>query len=632
MLSRTPGFVLDEGARVRGLAGGSGNVLIDGRRPSAKADGLSDALKQIPAAHVERIEIVRGAQSNELSGQTIVANIVRRADAKGSGSVAVTLERAPQGRVFPNLEANYSAPIGAWQASVSGTFMLEYHPIEGLYRLTDGSGDLVGTRRETIGERYRQETLSGALAGPVAGGTLALNGRYDRRNVRETQALTSFAGEPASTPGSTSDLTIRDRISRTELGGDWSRRLGRDWSMKVTGFFGAETADQDQDRDGRNLLPGESFAERLRSRQTSREVIGRAVLSRQGTHALLPEVGFEIAENRLDSRLTGAVTTDGVEMPLMLPAADVRVRELRGEAFATLRATVAKAWTLEGGMALERSRISVTGDAENHRTLTFWKPSVAMLWNPGPDTQVRLGLRRTVGQLEFTDFAASVVAIDNRPLGGNPDLRPAQETKLSLGIDKRHSNDGAVSIELYHSWHRNLLEYILLDDGTQALGNIARGRSWGATAKITQPLEFLLEGARLQIDGEVRMTRLDDPVTGRSRRFNNTIPHELTIAIRHDIKDWRAAWGIEYTAANTAYFYYSDELMADRLEPVWEAFAEKTFGATKLKVSIYGLGDERFSRNRSFYTPSLDGTLASTESRSRERGGAYVIATASRQF
>jgi outer membrane receptor protein involved in Fe transport len=176
MLSRTPGFVLDEGARVRGLAGGSGNVLIDGRRPSAKADGLSDALKQIPAAHVERIEIIRGAQSNELSGQTIVANIVRRADAKGSGSVAVTVERAPQGRVFPNLEANYSAPIGAWQASVSGTFMLEYHPIEGLYRLTDGSGDLVGTRRETIGERYRQETLSGALAGPVAGGTLALNG------------------------------------------------------------------------------------------------------------------------------------------------------------------------------------------------------------------------------------------------------------------------------------------------------------------------------------------------------------------------------------------------------------------------------------------------------------------------
>jgi len=44
MVRRTPGFVIDEGDEaVRGFGGSSGNVLIDGARPSSKA-GMLDAL------------------------------------------------------------------------------------------------------------------------------------------------------------------------------------------------------------------------------------------------------------------------------------------------------------------------------------------------------------------------------------------------------------------------------------------------------------------------------------------------------------------------------------------------------------------------------------------------------------
>src|SRR5262245_59505459 len=63
MVRQTPGFTLDEGEARRGLSGAVGNVLVDGRRPSAKEQTLEEILQRIPAAQVQGIEILRGAQT-----------------------------------------------------------------------------------------------------------------------------------------------------------------------------------------------------------------------------------------------------------------------------------------------------------------------------------------------------------------------------------------------------------------------------------------------------------------------------------------------------------------------------------------------------------------------------------------
>ena len=63
MVNQVPGFQLEGGFnnnRVRGFANTAGNVLIDDRRPSAKRDSLGNILTRIPAASVERIELIRG--------------------------------------------------------------------------------------------------------------------------------------------------------------------------------------------------------------------------------------------------------------------------------------------------------------------------------------------------------------------------------------------------------------------------------------------------------------------------------------------------------------------------------------------------------------------------------------------
>jgi hypothetical protein len=60
MISRCPAFRFDGGdSDVRGFSGATGNVLIDGKRPTSKSESLEAILRRIPARSVVRIELIR---------------------------------------------------------------------------------------------------------------------------------------------------------------------------------------------------------------------------------------------------------------------------------------------------------------------------------------------------------------------------------------------------------------------------------------------------------------------------------------------------------------------------------------------------------------------------------------------
>src|ERR1051325_9214832 len=68
IVQHTPGFTLDLGATqtvtgtvdVRGFAGTAGNVVINGARPSTKAETLDTLLARIPASRVKKVEVGPG--------------------------------------------------------------------------------------------------------------------------------------------------------------------------------------------------------------------------------------------------------------------------------------------------------------------------------------------------------------------------------------------------------------------------------------------------------------------------------------------------------------------------------------------------------------------------------------------
>lgn len=110
MLRQVPGFTIREGEEARGLGQASGNVLVNSRRLSSKSDDIYTQLSRIPAATVERIELVDGATLDipGLTGQ--VANVVARSSTFSG-----------QFRYSPEFRPHYADPrYTSGEVSVSG--------------------------------------------------------------------------------------------------------------------------------------------------------------------------------------------------------------------------------------------------------------------------------------------------------------------------------------------------------------------------------------------------------------------------------------------------------------------------------------------------------------------------------
>ena len=80
---RVPGFTLDLGnTDTRGFAGAAGNVVINGARPSSKAESLEANLTRIPASRVIRVEVGPGdLYGSEYAGKSQVLNVLLSTDA-----------------------------------------------------------------------------------------------------------------------------------------------------------------------------------------------------------------------------------------------------------------------------------------------------------------------------------------------------------------------------------------------------------------------------------------------------------------------------------------------------------------------------------------------------------------------
>src|SRR6476661_10604456 len=101
IVQRIPGFSLDlgnssaaSGVDVRGFAGTAGNVVINGARPSSKAETLDTTLSRIPAQRVVRVELGPGDLfGSDYAGKSQVLNVVLSQEAGIDGNVAAAAKR-----------------------------------------------------------------------------------------------------------------------------------------------------------------------------------------------------------------------------------------------------------------------------------------------------------------------------------------------------------------------------------------------------------------------------------------------------------------------------------------------------------------------------------------------------------
>jgi len=623
IIDRIPGFSFDPGDNLRGFGAAAGNVLVDGVRPTSKSGGIEDALTRIPANDVARIEVIRGAAgTSEATGQSLVANIIR----VGQGRVAswrLKIERNSEGTINPLFEGSLAAPLGDWSTSTKLTAFWEEFDLVGRRDRFDANGNLTLAQTEDRPSVLTEGFISSEAIRQFDIDTLTLSARAGISGfLPDTERFQFDDREPDAVPDGSVTIDFDSVRWTGEASVDWVRKLSNDWSFKMLLLATAAPLDQTTSIRNERPVPLFSGGSNFRNRQFPIESIIRSTMARAGNRKLKPEFGMELAYNRLDSEFELlSIDADGSASPVLLPAANVLVEEIRAEAFSNLIWAMSPQWTVETGIAIEASSISVSGDAENKQSFFFAKPFANLLYRPSESLQVQLSMRRSVGQLDFGDFAASADGEQDREFGGNPDLAPDQNWRASMSADWRRESSGALNIELFHEWRDNVLEQVRLPSDAFGLGNAGSARVWGLIASASVQMQPIIPGGLLEVRATLQDSKFMDPLIGRTRDLNNIPTPSITMNFRQDIPVLQWSWGINYIVVRNNDFFFGNELSRFREGSQLELFAETTrYFDIKSRLALRGVGGRNFRTERLFFSPDRAGSFIGTEQVDRDRG------------
>ncbi|WP_293900063.1 TonB-dependent receptor [Phenylobacterium sp.] len=633
MVLRVPGFAFDKGVVVRGLAGSSGNVLIDGQPPVSKNDGLDDILKRIPAASVERIELIRGgAPGIDMDGRTILANVVRRQTAGFRGAISPSMFFIYNGKVLPSLrfegQWRWSGGRAAEFSQVLGTGILpnNEYGIGSRFRYNaDGS---VRLHSHVDGYSYgaRINTTAGYET-PLFGGHAHLNGAliFNPGSVEIYDHYRSLAGL---------EYEFDDNQKRqVELGGRFNRPLNDRVGLETTGFqqFSHLTTTVH--------FEGPGLTRNFRLDRQSTESTGRVQFRLRGPPGVTLETGAEGAFNHLDSKTDLTVNSRAIAVP----AANVQVEELRGEVFARGTWQATSTLTLEAGVRQEASQVTSDGDLVLRKSLHFLKPRAALTWAPDGLSQFRLRVEREVGQLNFDDFVASSnVASTGTVVAGNPDLTPQQAWVYEAAYERRFWGAGAALLTVRHFDITDTVDRGPARDGRGAIirdpltgqaaadrpDNIGPGTKDEIQASLTVPLQrFGIRAAQLKLQSTWRDTQVTDPITGRSREISGQHPIDWEGHYSQDLPRWNATWGIDAIGGYRERFFRLAEIETKKYSTWVVVYGEyKPRPDLSIRVEVNGVTLRNARRIREVYVgPRNLGRLDYTDERSAEFRGSVNV-------
>ncbi len=608
MIERLPGFVLESGEMgVRGFGQAAGNVVINGQRPSSKSDSLATVLSRIPASRVLRIEIASGNSFGaDYTGKSQVANIVLNEQSGIAGTLEAKMERESSGRIRPTILA--SAVLNRGVSSFSASFSLESmaYSEDGIDLVTElPSGRLVETSEVFSNSREPYKIASVGWAYELDEDESAhINASY----LIDPWPIDQFSRRVAANGDVRDEIYRQDHIWHTyELSGDLTQPL-LGGAIKLNAL--ATRRDRANDDvsltfDGADLIGGNQHLldDRLEER------VGRVSWTRDKLRGWTVEIGGEAAYNELTSE-TGlfSIDADDERTRIDLPIENAVISERRGELFARASTGLSSNLNLDLGVTYEYSELELTGDAVANRSLGFFKPNVALDWQPGA-WQVSFSARRTVAQLEFGDFVSVAELNDGRVSGGNADLEPQRAWEFLLNASRPILGDGRVQIDLGHDRISKLQDRVPTEGGFDAPGNLGTGTRSFATLNVDIPLARIgIAGGRLSGSATYLDTSVVDPYTLEPRPFSGGPFKEISTfaysaAFRQDFDTF--AWGVDVKGATATTSFRRSELdKYQNINPNVSAFIEyRPTRQLTTSIGVSNLFDVPVKRWRDMYDP-----------------------------
>lgn len=626
MISRIPGFQLQDGDDKRGLGQGGANLLINGKRLSGKTDPR-DQLGRITAPNVIRIEIVDGASLSipGLSGQ--VANVITK-----NKGVTGTWEWRPEWRnkLQPDLlDGQVSISGEKGNLSYSATLKNES------FRNGNFGPESLYTPDGVVFE-IRDEVQIFNGDNPGASLDLTWTPKTDHvGNLNLEYNLFNFNGREISQrravlPRGIDQETLFSRAEdewNFEVGGDYELPVGPG-KLKSIGYYRFERSPTISRFDIFDPVVGQTDGIRFFQDADEAEAIARTEYSWSPAEGRDWQLGLEGAFNYLDikSRL--------VELNVVPDPAELdRVEEKRAEATLTHTRTLSPKWDMQASLGGEYSQIMQTGGL----TRDFYRPKgfLSTTYKPDDSFSIRTKVEREVGQLNFFDFISSVSVQDDFNQTGNANLVPDQSWIGEVEFDKDFGQGNTFKARFYGELISDLVDRIPIGVDGDGIGNIDSATRYGVDFTATIKGErWGLDGMQLDLGLDLRTSSVDDPLLGFSRRLNDDKIYFWEFDFRHDIpnSDWAYGFFMDHFRESEVY----------RLEAVQQfnfpvpfsiIFIEhKDVFGLKVRADVRNLFGSSDDFTRTIYTDRRDqGVVDFTEDRSRPFGS-FVRLTVSGTF
>jgi hypothetical protein len=601
MVGLLPGFHLQLGdPNVRGFSGTVGNVLIDGKLPTSKAESVDLLLQRIAASSVERIELIRGGA--DMHGYAVLANVVRvrgaalRGRAQLEGGIThygdtedkVALHLAWQGAESTiELSATWGRDFTNLNMNGYGT-RARYFPDGRPLQLSNYSYPQL-TNNSEVSASYRRPFWEGDLKLGLA---------------LKQQRPYSKISEQIYFPAAALATGYESKLARTGEGQlDYLRPLGDLGQVQL--FAVHRVTHQDEISQTANA----AGTNQSRGLFNQREDVMRLAWQSLGTVKF--DAGVEGSINVLSSHST--LSLGGA--PVTLPAANIRLEEKRVEFFSSATWRYSPVLMSELGARYETSTLTQSGDSSLVKDLNFFKPRWLTAWNPAPGHEIRLLLERQVGQLVFRNFASSTSLNGNIINGGNKNLEPASSWNISLTWERHFWQRGSLSIEAKREYISKVVDNVPVYAGTQvfnAIGNIGDGVRDGVVSNFIVPLDYIgLEGVTVTGEALFHHSRVRDPATGVYRQIfgGQTVSMTQFIAetrgeITYDLPERNLRLGVEFHkhVANHETEYRIDEIDPNYHDPKFGLYAEyKPTPAWTVRLFDRDIAQTASHRNRFVY-------------------------------
>lgn len=644
--NRGPGNA-SRGGRGLGSGGGGTEILINGKRTAGKNNNTQAQLDRITSDQVEYIEIIRGTGGDlDIRGSTQIANIVLFEEQSSSTiSYEVNADYYHDSEYQPGGSLSYGGQAG----QLDYIFNISAEP------RYDHS---VAYEESVLGDFTPNDIIHEDRIRDQTSYEFSTNLNYqisDATSVR-FNALYSENDDPTSVHRFTTDLAAIDdpvyqerewipgERSNWEIGGDIEHRFANGSRFKLLAISNED--DTHSTRERFDVLAGGQESKKLflDSSNVITENIVRASFTMDLVEGQDLEFGAEAAETILDSDLllgvasaTGTPSAEhGGLVPVAVANANTTVEEMRYEPFAIHNWRINPRMSLETSLVYEYSEISQSGDFNQTRDFTFYKPKFDYRFDITPQIQLRFLVEKNVRQINFVDFVAVTDNDDDdsNTLAGNRNLRPDYWWNYNLLAEYRLPDDiGVLTANVFKHHHKDFRQRI--DVSTEgnlasAVGNIGTGDMWVLELRSSTRMKWInMPNLLVTTRTSFRTSEVRDPFLGIDRYFDNYEPGSFGFGFRHDIPQWRLNYGMNFNNRFDGKYtrYDIEDLESDVGDPFATAFVEfVAFNNTTFRFDVRNLNDGVQCRERLRYDGHIrDQILEEYEKRCTGSGRVFTF-------